>query len=122
MGNTRIALWIYPAGNPSKIVAIGRCVPAYIARHTLRKAIEYSGGVSAVVHQGFISSNWIGVGTSLFAESSFQSITQDQLFRLMDESLDTHQFQSISRQFTMQEKKVKAFGLLLDNPKLMTDR
>ena len=71
MGNTQVTLWVYPANNPSKIVAIGSCVPAYIGRHMLRKAIEYSGGVSSLVHQGFFSSNWIGVGTSLFAESSF---------------------------------------------------
>lgn len=112
----------YPAENPSKMVAIGRCVPAYIARHTLQKAVEYYGGVNALVHQGFFSSNWIGVGTSLFAESSFQPIIQDQLTRLMEGSLDTRQFQSIYRQITRQKKKVKAFGLLLDNPKLMKDR
>jgi len=121
MGSTRVTLWVYPAENPSKTVAIGRCVPAYIARHTLRKAIEYSGGVNALVHQGFISSHWIGVGTSLFAEDSLQSITPDQLARLMDSSLDTHQFQSLYRQLTVQSDKVKAFGLTLDNPKLMKD-
>ena len=95
MGSTRVNLWVYPAENPSKIVAIGRCVPAYITRHTIRKAMEYSGGVSALVHQGFIYSHWIGIGTSLFAESSFQPITHNQFIRLMDSSLDTHQFQSI---------------------------
>ena len=77
MGNTRVTLWVYPAKNPSKIVAIGSCVPAYIGRHMLRKAIEYSGGVSSLVHQDFFSSNWIGVGTSLFAESSFRPVTKD---------------------------------------------
>ena len=80
-------------------MAIGSCVPAYIGRHILRKAMEYSGGVNSLVNQGFISSNWIGVGTSLFAESSFRPVTKDQL--------------------TMQQKKVNAFGLLLDHPKLL---
>ena len=28
MGNTQVTLWVYPAKNPSKIVAIGSCVPA----------------------------------------------------------------------------------------------
>jgi len=60
MGNTRVILWVYPTKNPSKIVAIGSCVPPYIGRHMLRKAIEYSPGVSSLVHQGFFSSNWIG--------------------------------------------------------------
>ncbi|MDP7556637.1 MAG: hypothetical protein QF687_01990 [Nitrospinaceae bacterium] len=121
MGNTRTAIRVYPMGDTADVVAVGRCVPAFIARHTLRKAIEYSGGVNALVHQGFISSHWIGVGTSLFAEDSLQSITPDQLARLMDSSLDTHQFQSLYRQLTVQSDKVKAFGLTLDNPKLMKD-
>ena len=42
IGNTRVTLWVYPSENPSKIVAIGRCIPAYIARHTLRNALRYS--------------------------------------------------------------------------------
>ena len=119
MGNTRVTLWVYPAKNPSKIVAIGSCVPAYIGRHMLRKAIEYSGGVSSLVHQGFFSSNWIGVGTSLFAESSFRPVTKDQLMSLMDTSLDTKKFQETYHQLTMQQKKIKAFGLMLSNPKLL---
>ena len=119
MGGTLVTLWVYPAKNPSKIVAIGSCVPAYIGRHILRKAMEYSGGVNSLVNQGFISSNWIGVGTSLFAESSFRKITQYQLSMLMDTSLDTQHFQSIYQQLTMQKTKVKAFGLMLKNPKLL---
>ena len=119
MGNTRVTLWVYPAENPSKIVAIGSCVPSYVGRHMLRQAMEYSGGVNSLVNQGFFSSNWIGVGTSLFAESSLRPITQDQLIGLMDISLDTQQFQTIYRQLTTQQKKVKAFGLMLDNPKLL---
>ncbi len=81
--------------------------------------MEYSGGVNSLVNQGFISSNWIGIGTSLFTESSFRKITQDQLSMLMDTSLDTQHFQSIYQQLTMQQKKVKAFGLMLKNPKLL---
>jgi len=29
MGNTLVTLWVYPAENASKIVAIGSCVPSY---------------------------------------------------------------------------------------------
>ena len=107
------------SGKSLKIVAIGRCVPAFIARHILRKARKYYGDVNALVHQGFFSFNWVGVGSSLFAESALQPISPDELAHLMDESLDTRQFQLLYRKLTIQEKKVKAFGLLLDNPKLM---
>jgi len=119
MGNTQVTLWVYPAKNPSKIVAIGSCVPAYIGRHMIRRAIKYSGGVSLLVNQGFFSSNWIGIGTSLFSENSFRPVTQKQLIQLMDVSLDTQQFQKIYRQLTKQQKKEKAFGLFLNNPKFL---
>ena len=56
---------------------------------------------------------------SLFSENSLRPITQDQLIGLMDVSLDTQQFQKIYRQLTTQQKKVKAFGLMLENPKLL---
>lgn len=121
MGRTRVRLWVYPADNPSRIAAIGRCVPAYIARHVLGKMLEYFGEVNSLVHQGFVSSHWIGVGTSLFAESSQQAITKKQLARLLDESLGTPEFQEIYRAFTRQDKKVKAFGLHLPNPKLLAE-
>ena len=31
MGRARVGLFIYPAENPSRIVAIGRCVPVQLA-------------------------------------------------------------------------------------------
>ncbi len=119
MGHTRVTLWVYPAENPSKIVAIGRCVPAYIARHVLRKTLEFSGDVQSLVHQGFFSSHWIGIGTSLFDEVSQQPINKEQLDQLLDDSLDTLEFQALYRQFTKQDETVKAFGLSLPNPKLL---
>ena len=56
---------------------------------------------------------------SLFAESSFRPVTTDQLMKLMDPSIDTKKFQATYRQLTTQKKKVKAFGLLLNDPKLL---
>ena len=120
IGNTVVGLFVYPAENPSRVVAVGRCVPAYIARHILAKARKYSLGTTHLVHQGFISSHWTGIGTSLFSENSMNAITPEQLARLMDESLDTDSFQEMYRELTRQSKKVSAFGLLLDNPKYMT--
>ena len=120
MGNTVVGLFVYPAENPSRVVAIGRCVPAYIAQYILAKARKYSLGTTHLVRQGFVSSHWTGIGTSLFSENSMNAITPEQLARLMDDSLDTDSFQEIYRKLTRQPKKVSAFGLLLDNPKYMT--
>jgi hypothetical protein len=120
MGNTVVGLFVYPANNPSRVVAIGRCVPAYIAQHILAKARKYSLGTTHLVHQGFISSHWTGIGTSLFSENSMNAITPEHLARLMDDSLDTDSFQAMYRNLTRQPEKVPAFGLMLDNPKYMT--
>jgi len=121
MGHTRVTLWVYPAENPSRVVAIGRCVPAYIARHALRNALEYGVGATRLVHQGFISDRWIGLGTSLFARESGQDISRADLLKLMDEELDTPAFQALYRQLARQDEKVRAFGLVHDNPKRMRE-
>ena len=119
MGNTKVGLFIYPAENPSKIVAIGRCVPVYLAQYFLKKADKYSIGTTHLVNQGFVSSHWTGIGTSMFSENSMNPITPHQLSMLLDETLDTESFQEIYRSFTVQKEKVPAFGLILDNPKLL---
>ena len=119
MGNTKVGLFIYPAENPSRIVAIGRCVPVHIAQHFLKKAEKYSLGTTHLVNQGFVSSHWSGLGTSLFSEHSMNAINQQQLTMLMDEKLDTQSFQKLYQSLTVQKAKAPAFGLMVDNPKLL---
>jgi hypothetical protein len=38
IGVSKIVLFIYPEDNPSRIVAIGRCVPVFLAQYFLKKA------------------------------------------------------------------------------------
>ena len=120
MGNTYVSIFTYPGENPSRVVAIGSCVPAYIARHILEKTVEYYGEVKSLVHPGFVAPHWVGLATSLFAENSFSHITPEQLNRLLDPTLDNDQFHALYREFTVQPEKVEAFGQMLPNPKLMT--
>ena len=119
MGYTYAALWPYPGKNPSRVIAIGRCVPAYIARHALQEALIYYGEVNSLVHQNFVSGHWIGLGTALFAENSQQPINKQQLRTLLDPALDTLQFHELYQQLTAQDEEVSAFGQMLPNPKLM---
>ncbi len=119
MGNTYVSIFSYPGENPSRIVAIGRCVPAYIARHALQKSLDYYGQVKSLVHPGFIAPHWIGLASSLFAESSQRPISKEQLNRLLNPSLGTDEFHALYREFTSQPKTVQAFGQTLPYPKLM---
>ena len=104
MGYTYAALWPYPGRNPSRVVAIGQCVPAYIARHALQQALIYYGEVNSLVHQNFVSGHWVGLGTSLFAENSQQPINKQQLRDLLDPALDTIQFHELYQKLTEQER------------------
>ena len=120
IGNTKLGLFIYPAENPSRVLAIGRCIPAYVAQFFIKKAIKYSLGTTHLVNQKLISSNWLGMGAPIFGANSMSKITSEQLAILMDDSLDTESFQKIYRYFTVQNKKINIYGLLLDNPRFLS--
>ncbi|MEC7640911.1 MAG: hypothetical protein VYC17_02035 [Nitrospinota bacterium] len=89
MGNTQVILWIYPEDNPSAIMAIGRCVPAYIPQFAIRRALDYTAWVNSLVHQNFLGPNWVGVGTNLFAELARRPVTELQVEQLLDENPTT---------------------------------
>jgi hypothetical protein len=114
-----VALFIYPAENPSRVVAIGRCVPAYMAQYFLQKATKYSLGTTHLVYQELISENWIGMGAPIFGKTSMRKISSQQLSMLMDENLDTESFQKLYQSFTKQNKKINLYGLFLDNPRFL---
>ena len=122
MGNTKVGLFIYPAENPSRVVAIGRCVPVYLAQYFLNKAKKYSLGTTHLVNQRLISENWFGMGTSMFGKNSMSPITSQQLTMLMDITLDTESFQKMYRSLTIQNKKVNIYGLVLDNPRFLPSK
>jgi len=119
MGHTRVILFPYPGSNPSRVVAVGRCVPAYIARHALQQTLHYYGEIRSLVHPGFVAPHWIGLATSLFAENSQRPVSGEQLRRLLDPALSTEEFHALYRQYTRQPETVQAFGQTLPNPKLM---
>ena len=64
MGSTYVSIFTYPGNNPSRVVAIGRCVPAYIARHALQTTLHYYGSISNLVMHGFVAPHRMGLATS----------------------------------------------------------
>ena len=118
MGDTRTALRAFPMGKASDVVAVGRCVPAYIARHVLTTAKKYTGGVGSLVFQGFLHSHWIGIGTTMFDEPSQRKVTDEQLSQLLNPSLDDKNFHMLYRKFSEQNKLVPFFGLDVPNIKI----
>ncbi|MDP7551762.1 MAG: hypothetical protein QF791_01065 [Nitrospinaceae bacterium] len=118
MGHTRTALRVFPMGKTSDVVGMGRCVPAYIARHVLVKAIEYTGGVGNLVVQDFLPEHWIGIGTTMFDEPSQQKVSAEQVQQLLNPDLGDKEFHALYRKFSVQDELVPFFGLKVPNAKI----
>ena len=118
MGNTRTAVRVFPMGKTSDVVAVGRCVPAYIARHVLTTAIKYTGGVGSLVTQDFIHSHWIGIGTTMFDEPSQRKVTTAQVNQLLSPDLDDKEFHTLYQKLSKQNELVPFFGLKVPNSKI----
>lgn len=117
IGHTRTAIRPFPMGNTAKVIAIGRCVPAYIARHVMAKALQYTSGIESLVNQAFLHTHWIAIGTTTFDEPSQQVVTQEQVQQLMDPSLGDEEFHKLYRKFSVQDDTVPYFGLTPKNVK-----
>ena len=118
IGSTRVALRVYPMGETSKVIAVGRCVPAYIAQHIIKKSMQYSTGVESLVQQPFIHSHWVGVGVTMFDEPSQQIVSADQVQQLLKQGISDEEFHSLYRELAIPDDRVPYFGLQVPNVKI----
>ena len=118
IGSTRVALRVYPMGETSKVIAVGRCVPAYIAQHIIKKSMQYSTGVESLVQQQFIHSHWVGVGVTMFDEPSQQIVSADQVQQLLKQGISDEEFHSLYRELAIPDDRVPYFGLQVPNVKI----
>ncbi|MCA9483571.1 MAG: hypothetical protein KC553_07550 [Nitrospina sp.] len=107
---TRARIKVFPMGDTAKVIGVGRCVPAYIARHAMEKALKYTGGVESLVNQAFLPPFWVGIGTTQFDEPSQQVINAEQLKALMNPELTDEEFQNLYREYSVQNATVPYFG------------
>ena len=117
IGSTRVALRVYPMGETSKVIAVGRCVPAYIAQHIIKKSMQYSTGVESLVQQQFVHSHWVGVGVTMFDEPSQQIVSADQVQQLLKQDISDEEFHSLYRELAIPDDRVPYFGLQVPNVK-----
>lgn len=117
LGHTVISLRPFFMKKTSKVIAVGRCVPAYLARHYIKTTLKYTSGINSLVNQTFLPTHWVGVATTTFDEPSQQIITPEQLERMLDPSLNDEQFHALYREFSIQDDLVPFFGLQRPNAK-----
>jgi hypothetical protein len=117
LGDSRAALRVYPMGETSKVIAIGKCVPVHIAQHVIKKAMQYSTGVESLVQQQFIHGHWIGVGVTIFDEPSQQLVSSEQVQQLLNPDISTEEFHKLYLQFAVPNELTPFFGLQVPNVK-----
>ena len=117
LGNSKSVLRVYPMGETSKVIAIGKCVPVHIAQHVIKKAIKYSTGVESLVQQQFVHGHWIGVGVTIFDEPSQQLVSSEQLKQLLNPELSSEDFHQLYRKMSVPNELTPFFGLQVPNVK-----
>ena len=120
IGSTRVALRVYPMGETSKVIAVGRCVPVYIAQHIIKKSMQYSTGVESLVQQQFIHTHWMGVGVTMFDEPSQQIVSAEQVQQLLQQDLSDEEFHKLYRKMSIPNELTPYFGLQVPNVKIAT--
>ena len=120
IGSTRVALRVYPMGETSKVIAVGRCVPVYIAQHIIKKSMRYSTGVESLVQQQFIHTHWMGVGVTMFDEPSQQIVSAEQVQQLLQQDLSDEEFHKLYRKMSIPNELTPYFGLQVPNVKIAT--
>lgn len=110
---TRIRSQFFRLGHPPKNIAIGKNVPAPVARLALRLAVEYNGGVTLLLPQFRFFPEHIAIGTSAFDESSQIPIRPEDLERLREPSLSDEEFHQVYRFLTGEIDKLPTY---LDDP------
>lgn len=118
IGSTRVALRVYPMGETSKVIAVGRCVPVYIAQHIIKKSMQYSTGVESLVQQQFIHTHWMGVGVTMFDEPSQQIVSAEQVQQLLQQDLSDEEFHELYRKMSIPNELTPYFGLQVPNVKI----
>tara|TARA_Y100000588_G_scaffold122881_1_gene134630 strand:+ start:2391 stop:2978 length:588 start_codon:yes stop_codon:yes gene_type:complete len=117
LGNSKAALRVYPMGETSKVIAIGKCVPVHVAQHVIKKALEYSTGVESLVQQQFVHGHWIGVGVTIFDEPSQQLVSRDQVKLMLNPDLSNEAFHQLYRKLSVPNQLTPFFGLQVPNVK-----
>ena len=97
MSVANVHFQFFRAGRPPANIAIGRNVPAGIARLAIELAIGYAQGIKLILPQELLPTTWIGIGTSAFDEQNQIPISEEGVKDLRDPSLRTDEFHDLYR-------------------------
>ncbi|MFZ5862516.1 MAG: hypothetical protein ACOYXR_06750 [Nitrospirota bacterium] len=106
---TRVRPQVFRLGNPPRNIAIGKDIPADVARLALQIAVDYNRGVESLLPEYRYFPKHIVIGSSAFDEASQIPIKPDDLQRLRDPSLSTDQFHELYRSLTGEDNRLPTY-------------
>lgn len=105
LGITRIRPQFFRLGNPPENIAIGKDIPADVARLAIRLAITYNRDIKSLLPEYRFFPDHIVIGSSAFDQASEVPIRPEDLKRLSDPALTTAQFHELYRHLTGEDKR-----------------
>lgn len=105
----RIRPQFFKMGKPIENIAIGKNVPAPVARLVIQLALTYNRGIKYILPEFRYFPDHIVIGSSAFDESSQIPISPEDLERLTDPALSTPEFHDLYRSLTGEDKKLPTY-------------
>jgi len=109
VGITRIRPQFFRLGHPPENIAIGKNIPADVARLAIQLAITYNQDIKYLLPEYRFFPDHIVIGSSAFDEKSQIPIKPEDLKKLSDPSLTTPQFHDLYRHLTGEDKRLPTY-------------
>lgn len=106
---TRIRPQFFRLGNPPQNIAIGKDIPASVARLAIKLARTYNRDIKKILPEYRFFPNHIVIGSSAFDEKSEIPIKPEDLEKLSDPSLSTEAFHNLYRHLTGEDAKLPKY-------------
>jgi hypothetical protein len=106
---TRIRAQFFRLGNPPENIAIGKNIPAPVARLAIRLALTYNRGIKFILPEFRFFPDHIVIGSSAYDEKSQIPIRPEDVKRLSDPRLSTEEFHHLYRSLTGEDKRLPTY-------------
>lgn len=106
---TRIRPQYFRLGNPPPNIAIGKNIPASVARVAMQLAITYNGGIKYLLPEFRYFPDHIVIGSSAFDESSQIPVAPEDVEKLLNPELSTEEFHNLYRHLTGEDVQLPKY-------------
>ncbi|NKE70031.1 hypothetical protein [Candidatus Manganitrophus noduliformans] len=106
---SRIRPQFFRLGNPPENIAIGKNIPAPVARVAMRLAITYNRGIKYLLPEFRYFPDHIVIGSSAFDESSQIPVAPEDVEKLLNPELSTEEFHNLYRHLTGEDVQLPKY-------------